>query len=129
MDAPQYMKMRPSLKGRFHMSLSQPGQKSPRAAELDDVMYLKKVDGPRAVTLADGTVMTRADLPPPDTRRWVASRKAAVVRGVLYGLISQTAAQERYGISEDEFVEWLRAVTHHGEAALKATALQKYRQL
>ncbi|MGJ5620782.1 DUF1153 domain-containing protein, partial [Sulfitobacter sp. MF3-043] len=24
---------------------------------------------------------------------------------------------------------WVRAVTDHGEAALKATALQKYRQL
>ncbi len=38
-------------------------------------MYLKRVDGPRAVTLPDGKVMTRADLPPPDTTRWVASRK------------------------------------------------------
>ncbi|MGR3698848.1 MAG: DUF1153 domain-containing protein, partial [Roseovarius sp.] len=27
-------------------------------------MYLKKVEGPRAVTLADGTVFSRADLPP-----------------------------------------------------------------
>ncbi|NUH64103.1 DUF1153 domain-containing protein [Sulfitobacter sp. S0837] len=92
-------------------------------------MYLKKVDGPRSVTLADGSVMSRADLPDPDTRRWVASRKAAVVRGVVYGLITQAEALERYGISEDEFLEWLQAVTEHGEAALKATALQKYRQL
>jgi ribosomal protein S19E (S16A) len=95
----------------------------------DNVMYLKKVDGPRSVTLADGSVMSRADLPPPETRRWVASRKAAVVRGVVYGLITQSEALERYGISDDEFMEWLRAVTEHGEAALKATALQKYRQL
>ncbi len=73
--------------------------------------------------------MSRADLPDPDTRRWVASRKAAVVRGVVYGLITQAEALERYGISEDEFLEWLQAVTEHGEAALKATALQKYRQL
>ena len=92
-------------------------------------MYLKKVDGPRAVTLPDGSVMSRADLPPPDTRRWVASRKALVVRGVIYGLITQAEAQDRYAISEDEFQEWLRAVTLHGEEALKATALQKYRQL
>lgn len=92
-------------------------------------MYLKKVDGPRSVTLADGSVMSRADLPEPDTRRWVASRKAAVVRGVVYGLITQSEALERYGISDDEFMEWVRAVTDHGEAALKATALQKYRQL
>jgi hypothetical protein len=92
-------------------------------------MYLKKVDGPRAVTLPDGRVMTRADLPPEDTRRWVASRKVAVVRGVVYGLITQSAALEAYGISEEEFLEWVRAVTEHGEAALKATALQNYRQL
>ena len=92
-------------------------------------MYLKKVDGPRAVTLPDGSVMSRADLPPPDTRRWVASRKALVVRGVIYGLITQDEAQKRYAISGDEFQEWLRAVTLHGEEALKATALQKYRQL
>lgn len=92
-------------------------------------MYLKKVDGPRAVTLADGRVMSRADLPSPNTRRWVASRKAAVVRGVVYGLITQAEALERYQLSEEEFVEWLRAVSEHGEMALKATALQKYRQL
>ncbi len=91
-------------------------------------MYLKKVDGPRAVTLADGTVMTQADLPPRNTRRWVASRKAAVVRGVVYNLISKNEALDRYQLSNDEFMEWVRAVTEHGEAALKATAVQKYRQ-
>ncbi len=91
-------------------------------------MYLKKVDGPRAVTLPDGSIMTQADLPPASTRRWVASRKAAVVRGVLYGLIKEEAALERYGLSVEEFHEWVRAVSQHGEAALKATALQKYRQ-
>lgn len=92
-------------------------------------MYLKKIDGPRAVTLPDGSVMTRADLPAPDTRRWVASRKAAVVRGVLSGLISRAEALERYGLSDDEFEGWLRAIRDHGVAALRATATQKYRQL
>ncbi|MEO9648735.1 MAG: DUF1153 domain-containing protein [Roseobacter sp.] len=91
-------------------------------------MFLKKVDGPRSVTLADGTVMTHADLPPANTRRWVASRKASVVRGVAYGLISQNEALQRYKISEDEFHEWVRAVSEHGVDALKATTLQKYRQ-
>ncbi|MGB5865811.1 MAG: DUF1153 domain-containing protein [Sulfitobacter sp.] len=92
-------------------------------------MYLKKVDGPRAVTLADGTVMTFADLPPAKTRRWVASRKAAVVRGVVYGLINKDDALKRYELSEGEFIEWVRAVSTHGEVALKATSVQKYRQL
>ncbi|MGB3243210.1 MAG: DUF1153 domain-containing protein [Sulfitobacter sp.] len=92
-------------------------------------MFLKKVNGPRSVTLMDGTVMSQGDLPKPTTKRWVASRKAAVVRGVIYGLLTQAEALERYQISEDEFLEWVRAVSNHGEAALKATTLQKYRQL
>ncbi len=91
-------------------------------------MYLKKVDGPRAVSLPDGSVLSQADLPGPGTRRWVASRKLAVVRGVLYGLISQSEAMSRYELSEDEFREWVRAVSLHGEDALKATALKLYRK-
>jgi len=91
-------------------------------------MYLKKVRGPRAVTLPDGTVLSRADLPPPSTTRWVASRKAAVVRGVIYGLLDQDEALDRYGLSREEFLEWVRAVSEHGEDALKTTSLQKYRR-
>lgn len=92
-------------------------------------MYLKKIDGPRAITLPDGTVMTRADLPPADTRRWVASRKARVVQAVIYGLITLKEARERYALSEEEFDLWRRAVERHGEKGLKVTAIQKYRQL
>ncbi len=92
-------------------------------------MYLKRVDGPRQVSLPDGTTLTRADLPPADTRRWVASRKAVVVKAVLYGLISQTEALERYDLSEEEFALWRDAIATHGEKALKVTAIQKYRQL
>lgn len=91
-------------------------------------MYLKKVEGPRAITLPNGKVMSRADLPPADTIRWVASRKAAVVRGVVHGLITQDEALRRYNLSKDEFLEWVSAVTEYGEAGLKATFLQKYRQ-
>lgn len=91
-------------------------------------MFLKKVEGPRAVALPDGTIMTRADLPPVNTRRWVASRKAAVVRGVLYGLMTQSDALRKYGLSDEEFKSWVAAVADHGEDALKATSLKKYRQ-
>lgn len=91
-------------------------------------MYLKKVDGPRAVTLPDGSVMTRADLPPADTRRWVASRKAAVVRAVRHGLLTEAAAMKLYGLSLEELGEWIDAMTRHGEDALKATAVQRYKQ-
>lgn len=91
-------------------------------------MYLKKVNGPRAVTLPDGTVMTRADLPDSDTRRWVASRKAAVVRAIAHGLIARSEALEIYGLSDEELDTWHVAVEQHGEAALKATTIQRYRQ-
>ncbi len=91
-------------------------------------MYLKKVRGPRAVTLPSGRVMTLADLPSEETRRWVASRKAAVVRGVAYGLISEADALKRYSLSEEEFHAWCKAVQTHGETALKATTLQRYRR-
>jgi len=91
-------------------------------------MYLKKIDGPRAVKLPDGSTMTRADLPPAQTRRWVASRKAAVVKAVQHGLITQDQAKDRYGLSDEELLEWVKAATQHGEDALKVTRVQKYRQ-
>ncbi len=92
-------------------------------------MYLKRVDGPRQVTLPDGSALSRADLPPPETRRWVASRKAIVVKAVIYGLITQSDAMERYALSEEELSLWFAAVAKHGEEALKVTTIQKYRQL
>lgn len=92
-------------------------------------MYLKKVDGPRIVTLPDGTILSRADLPPERTERWVASRKAKVVQAVKHGLLSRDEAMKRYGLSEDELESWARAVDRFGEEALKTTCLQRYRQL
>ncbi len=91
-------------------------------------MFLRKVDGPRSVTMPDGKIMTRADLPPAQTRRWVASRKAAVVRAVAAGLITREAALTTYKLSPEEFTSWEQAVALHGEAALRTTALQRYRQ-
>ncbi|NBZ87519.1 CtrA inhibitor SciP [Stagnihabitans tardus] len=92
-------------------------------------MYLKKVDGPRQITLPDGSILSRADLPPVDTRRWVASRKAIVVKAVIYGLVTQSEVLERYSLSEEEFALWRDAVEKHGEKALRVTSIQKYRQL
>ncbi len=92
-------------------------------------MYIRKSDWPNVVRLPDGSYLSRSDLPPPDTRRWVASRKAAVVRAVRYGLLSQDEACARYDLSPEELTSWREAVASHGEAALKTTSLQKYRQL
>lgn len=91
-------------------------------------MYLKKVEGPRAVKLPDGTVFTRADLPDKNTKRWVASRKAAVVKGLAAGLITADEAKERWMLSDDELDEWQSAIETHGERALKVTHTQQYRQ-
>lgn len=77
--------------------------------------------------LPDGTVMTRADLPPKDTRRWVASRKAAVVRAVQSGLVSAEEACERYDLSQEELDTWVEQMTSHGQSALRVTRIQKYR--
>lgn len=90
-------------------------------------MFLKRVDGPRQITLPDGSSLSRADLPPADTRRWVASRKAIVVKAVVYGLIPESEALQRYALSEEEFGLWRSAVEHHGEQGLKVTAIQKFR--
>lgn len=90
-------------------------------------MFLKKSRGPRTATLSDGSVLTLADLPPPDTR-WVASRKAAVVGAVAHGLVTRDEALRRYGLTQEELASWEAAVDLHGTKALKVTALQKYRQ-
>ncbi|MEO0486603.1 MAG: DUF1153 domain-containing protein [Pseudomonadota bacterium] len=91
-------------------------------------MFLKKVDGPRTVMLPDGSSMSRADLPPVTTTRWVASRKAAVIKGVAAGLITREEACEMYDLSVEELESWMRAAAAHGEKALKSTQIQRYRQ-
>jgi hypothetical protein len=95
----------------------------------EHAMFLKKVDGPRQVALPDGRTLTRGDLPPADTHRWVASRKETVVLAVEYGLLAEAEALERYALSAEEFALWRDAVRQHGKNGLKVTAIQKYRQL
>ena len=90
-------------------------------------MFLKKTDAPRTVILPDGRILTLADLPP-ESARWVASRKETVVNAVLHGLIRKEDALRRYGLSEEEFDSWAMAVQKHGRAALKVTAIQRFRQ-
>ena len=89
-------------------------------------MYLKKVDGPRAVRLPDGTMMTRADLPPPDTSRWVASRKAAVVKAVLFKLITRDVAIQTYALSDEELDRGITHAVKHGHDGLKAAIRRQW---
>ncbi|MEL6236796.1 MAG: DUF1153 domain-containing protein [Pseudomonadota bacterium] len=90
-------------------------------------MYLKKMTGPVFVTGANGELISRADLPPADTKRWVARRKAAVVAAVNGGLITEEEACERYSLSLEELNSWREAVSRHGTRALRVTAMQAFR--
>lgn len=66
-------------------------------------------------------------LPPSDTKRWVARRKAVVVNAVRNGAISLDEACRRYRLSVEEFHGWQRAIEAHGVAGLRVTRLQIYR--
>ena len=75
-------------------------------------MYLRKGPGPHVVTLPDGTQMSRADLPPVGTTRWVARDEAI----------------ERYDLSDEELAGWEEARNAFGANGLKTTLIQKFRQ-
>ena len=68
-----------------------------------------------------------AELPPPNTKRWVIRRKAAVVAAVRASEITVEEACRRYQLSEEEFFAWQRAFETHGLAGLRATRVQQYR--
>ncbi len=92
-------------------------------------MYIRRERGPVFVTLPDGSKLTRSDLPPPSTKRWVARRKAVVVAAVDAGLLAPSEACEMYRLSDEELEIWRSAVRNHGAAALRVTSIQRYRQL
>jgi hypothetical protein len=68
-------------------------------------------------------------LPSPDTKRWVARRKAAVVTAVRSGAISLEEACRRYHLSEEEFLAWERGIDAYGVAGLRITRQQIYRDV
>lgn len=68
-----------------------------------------------------------ADLPPANTNRWVARRKAAVLVALRSGAITMEEACRRYALSEEELLTWQRAFEAHGLPGLRATRLQARR--
>ena len=91
------------------------------------MMNNRKLASAAAIPGPNGRLMTVSDLPPADTRRWVARRKAEVVAAVRGGLISLDEACRRYTLSVEEFLSWQRAIEHHGQGGLRITRLQRYR--
>jgi Protein of unknown function (DUF1153) len=66
-------------------------------------------------------------LPPPETKRWVARRKAVIVDAVRRGALTLEEACVRYRLSVEEFHAWQRAIEAHGVAGLRVTRIQIYR--
>ena len=75
----------------------------------------------------DGSPLSIADLPSPDTRRWVIRRKAEVVAAVRGGLLSLEEACKRYSLTVEEYLSWQRSIDRHGLKGLRTTRLKKYR--
>lgn len=72
---------------------------------------------------AQAPVLTLEDLPPPETQRWVARRKAQVVAAVQAGLLPMEEALRLYRLTLEEFASWQRALLRYGTVGLKASRL------
>jgi hypothetical protein len=83
--------------------------------------------GEKYVIGPTGAPLTLADLPPPNTQRWVIRRKAEVVAAVRGGLLSLDDACARYGLTNEEFLAWQQSIDRYGMPGLRTTRLQQYR--
>ncbi len=82
---------------------------------------------PASVVGPNGLRLRLEDLPPPDTRRWVARRKAEVVTAVRANLLTLEEACRRYNLSVEEYTSWERLIDRHGLGGLRVTRLQEFR--
>jgi hypothetical protein len=73
-----------------------------------------------------GRRLTVADLPSPDTKRWVIRRKAEVVAAVRGGLLSLEQACSRYALNFEEFQAWEHYIDRFGVKGLRTTRTQFY---
>ena len=69
-----------------------------------------------------------AELPPPNTIRWMARRKAAVVTAVRAGKITLEEACRYYQLSEEEFLGWQHAFDAYGLRGLSVKRLRGNRR-
>lgn len=75
--------------------------------------------GEQYVVGPTGTPLTLADLPPPNTDRWVIRRKAEVVAAVRGGLMPLEDALSRYRLTAEEFLAWQKAIDKWGMQGLR----------
>lgn len=82
---------------------------------------------PARIIGPNNQILDRETLPPANTTRWVAHRKAQIVAAVESGLISLDEVIQRYSLSIEEFAGWQRAMDRAGVAGLRIAWLQKDR--
>lgn len=67
-------------------------------------------------------------LPPPNTQRWVKSRKLSVIKAIERGILSDDEACQRYSLTAEELESWKAALNRHGPGALRTTHINRYRK-
>jgi hypothetical protein len=67
-------------------------------------------------------------LPPPNTQRWVKSRKLSVIKAIESGVLTDEDACRRYSLSQEELDSWKAALNRHGPGALRTTHINRYRR-
>lgn len=90
---------------------------------MGDVKQIRYLEAPKSAR-AD---LHSADLESRQIKRWVASRKAQVVKAVEDQLLSKEDALKQYNLSDEEFESWRSSIHRYGVDALKVTFLQKFR--
>jgi len=70
--------------------------------------------------------LTLADLPLPDTKRWVIRRKAEIIAAIRGGLLTLEEACGRYDLSPAEILSWQHCIDRFGIAGLRTTWTQVY---
>jgi len=91
---------------------------------------MKVVQGkhPRSVTGPLGEELTREKLPPAQTSRWVARRKAEVVTAIEGGLLTVAEARARYNLTFEELVCWQRDYGRGGLRGLHLASMREARR-
>jgi len=97
-------------------------------AQMHSVNHTSPKAGTPCTVAPDGTLLTMDNLPGPETKRWVPSRKAIVVAAVRVGMLSVEEACGRYRLTEEEFAMWQFQVDRHGLAGLRTSKGQLYRR-
>lgn len=90
-------------------------------------MLETEIERPAQVVGPLGEPLSRQDLPPRDTSRWIARRKAEVVAAVNGGMLSIREACERYDLTLEEFASWQRAAEREGLPGLRVCRAQYHR--